>query len=107
MKRNLPFLDQERLNLIFEGVYDSPGDFQTGDRIAALIGTLRAMQQFNYRFRPDDTLRLFDLFDAQFNFERNSEGATLWLALMLAIQELYGFSDPKLVEVIGQVTVRK
>lgn len=107
MKNNLPFLDQERLNLIFEGVYDAPGDWQTGDRIAALINTLRAMQQFNYRFTPDDTRRLFDLFDAQFNFERNSEGTALWLALILAVQELYGFGDSKLIEVMRQVTVRK
>lgn len=107
MKRDLPFLDQQRLNQIFTGVYDMPGDFQTGDRLAALTSTLRTMQQFNYHFRPNDTRHLFDLFDAQFNFEQNSDGTTLWLALILAIQELYGFTDNKLVEVIFQVTVRK
>lgn len=107
MKNNLPFLDQERLNLIFEGVYDLPGDWESEDRIAALINTLRAMQQFNYRFRPDDTRCLFDLFDAQFNFERHSEGTMLWLALILAVQELYGFGESKLIEVMQQMTVRK
>lgn len=65
-----------------------------------------SMQRFNYRFRPDDTRRLFDLFDELFNFELNSEGTTLWLALILAVQELYGFSDSKLVETIGEVSIR-
>lgn len=107
MKNNLLFLNQERLNLIFDGVYDVPTDWKSEDRVAALVTTLRTMQRFNYHFRPDDTRRLFDLFDAQFNFERNSEGTTLWLALILAVQELYGFGDSKLREVIAQVTVRK
>lgn len=107
MKNNLPFLNQERLNLIFEGVYDAPGDWKPEDRIDALINALRAMQQFNYRHRWDDTRRLFALCNPLFHFEPNSEGTTLWLALILAIQELYGFSDGKLVELLQQVTVRK
>jgi hypothetical protein len=31
----------------------------------------------------------------------------MWLALILAIGELYGFSDQKLLEVMKQVKVRK
>lgn len=107
MKRDLPFLDQERLDKIFTGVYDLPGDFKTEDRFISLTRTLRTMQQFNYHFRPNDTRHLFYLFDAQFNFEQNSDGTTLWLALILAIQELYSLTDSKLVELIFQITVRK
>lgn len=112
MKTNLPPLNEDLLKKIFDGVYaiagQSPEYERTPDeRIQALLDTLYAMQRFNYRFRPDDTRLLFDLFDAHFNFERNSEGTTMWLALILAIQELYGFTDGKLVEVIRQVTARK
>ena len=111
MKNNLPVLNEALLNRIFDGVYGGGGQ-QSNELIGhepvqALIDTLYAMQKFNYRFRPDDTRRLFDLLDKQFHFELNSEGTTLWLALILAIQELYGFTDGKLVEVMRQVTVRK
>lgn len=105
MKNNLPLLDQKLLNKMFDAVYI--GYEKTSDeRINALIDTLYAMLKFNHHFRPDDTRRLFDLFDAQFNFERNSEGTTIWLALILAIQELYGLTDSKLVEVMRQMTLR-
>lgn len=113
MNKNLPYLTEERLNQIFDGVYGmslttAAEARQFGDeRMRDLASALYALQRFNYRHRPDDTYRLFPLFDAQFNFERNSEGTTLWLALILAIQELYGFTDTKLAEVIGQVTIRK
>lgn len=111
MRKNLPRLNQERLDMIFARVYPS-GVSQQGepiaeDRIQALIDVLRAMQTFNYHYRVDDTNRMFDLFSSQFNFEMNSEGTTLWLAMILAIQELYGFTDGKLVEVMRQVTVNK
>lgn len=110
MKNNLPSLNEVLLNRIFDGVYggarQQPNGLIDHEPVQALINTLYAMQRFNHRFRPDDTRRLFDLFDAQFNFELNSEGATLWLALILSIQELYGFTDSNLVEVIGRVTVR-
>ena len=111
MRNNLPRLTQELLDSIFDNVYstgcDTSSSCLASDRICALRDVLHVMQRFNYQHRPDDMRRLFDLFNAQFNFEPNSEGTTLWLALILAIQELYGFTDRKLVEVIGQVTIRK
>lgn len=111
MKLNLPPLDQALLSRIFAGVYGG-GELQpeygwkNDVSILALLDTLYAMQRFNHRYRPDDTRRLFDLFDELFNFELNSEGTTLWLALILAIQELYGYSDSKLVKVVGEVSIR-
>lgn len=39
--------------------------------------------------------------------ERNSEGTELWLALGLAIKELYGMRQATLRKVLQQVTVRK
>lgn len=113
IKKNLPYLNAERLEQIFAGVYNAPAPAageaaQTGDeRIRDLANALYALQRFNYRHRRDDTLRLFSLFAPRFNFERNTDGPVLWLALALAIQELYGLSDSKLVEVIGQLATRE
>lgn len=112
MRKNLPYLDQERLNIIFEHVYDVVSTQEVAttfndEKLDDLLDTLQAMQYFNYKHRPDDTRTLFYVFTSIFHFEQNSEGATLWLSLILAIQEMYGFSEKKLVEIIGKVSVRK
>ncbi len=115
MKNNLPYLTPERLTTIFESVYDivrvqeeleSVGKFGE-ERLDCLLVTLQAMQSFNYGFRPDDTRQLFGPMNSIFKFERNSDGTTLWLSLILAIKELYGFSDHKLYEVMAEVKLRK
>ncbi len=115
MKKNLPYLNQERLDFIFNAVYENvetmtqPEFDNSNDdgRLKCLLLALKAMQRFNHCYRSDDTRPLFDLLNPIFNFERNSEGTTLWLSLILAIQELYGFSESKLVQVMQQVTIRK
>ena len=76
-------------------------------RLIHLLSTLKSMQSFNYQYRPDDTRALFELMNKIFNFEKNSEGTTLWLSLILAIKELYGFSDNSLSKVMKQTTIRK
>lgn len=111
-RKNLPYLDQERLNYIFEAVYDplpeNPSETLYGDdKMASLLCVLKSMQGFNHHFRRDDTREIFPLFDPIFNFERNSEGTTLWLSMILAIQELYEFSGAKTRELLSRVTVRK
>jgi hypothetical protein len=111
MKNNLPYLNNERLDEIFEHVYENMDcvEKQTlnEDKFSHLLYTLKSMQSFNFLHRPDDTRELFYLLDGVFNFERNSEGTTLWLSLILALKELYGFSDRKLVTVMNQVSIRK
>lgn len=109
---NLPYLNPERLDIIFDHVYDTVGIYNSkqnfsDEKLTDFITMLQAMQSFNHHHRPDDTRRLFYLLNGTFNFERNSEGTTAWLALILAIQDLYRFSDEKLVSVLKQVTVRK
>ncbi|RUM53657.1 MAG: hypothetical protein DSY85_08540 [Marinomonas sp.] len=113
MKDDLPFLNQQRLDAIFNNVYSgavpelhSTVPFED-ERLEALARILFAMQHFNYQFRPDATHKLYSLMSKIIKFEQNSEGTTLWLALILAIKELYGFSNKKLVEVMKQVSVRK
>ena len=112
MKKNLPYLDQDRLNIIFDHVYDIVSEDKgesifEEDRLSALLDTLKSMEHFNYFHRPDDTRVLISLMSPIINFESNSDGTTLWLSLILAIKELYGFSDKKLVSVIKQITIRK
>ena len=113
MKNNLPYLNQERLNVIFDNVYDCVGlatsELRKFDdaKLSHLLDTLKSMQSFNYQHRPDDTRPLFNLLNPIFNFERNSDGTTLWLSLFLAIKELYGFSEKKLVTVAKQISIRK
>ncbi len=106
-------LNQERLDCIFDHVYDNVGINEgkaifKDEKLADFFDMLKFMQNFNFRYRGNDTYPLFHLLnDRVFIFERNSEGTTLWLALILAIKELYGFSDEKLISVLGQVSVRK
>jgi hypothetical protein len=112
MNRNLPFLDKDRLNIIFDHVYDIVSEKIAEStfvekRLLHLLDTLKSMQSLNYHHRPDDTRDLFKLMNKIFNFEINSEGTSLWLALILAIKELYGFSDNNLLEVMKQTTIRK
>ncbi len=113
MKSDLPYLDQERLDMIFTHVYDLleadvSNPFHQDEKLSAFFEMLKSMQLFNYRHRGTDTHSLFYLLDPKvFNFERNSEGTTVWLSLILAIKDLYGFSDDKLISVIKQVTVTR
>ena len=112
MKKNLPYLNQDRLDIIFDHIYDIVSEDKgkkifEEEKLSSLLDTLKFMQSFNYMHRPDDTRELFSLTNPIFNFERNSEGTTLWLSMILAIKELYGFSDKKLVTVIKQITIRK
>jgi len=111
MKNDLPYLNKERLDMIFEHVYDNAEKADehkfNEEKLSHFLITLKTMQSFNFRHRPDDTRQLLSLLDGIFNFERNSEGTTLWLSLILAIKELYGFSDRKLFTVMKKVTIRK
>jgi hypothetical protein len=112
MSTNLPRLTEERLNIIFDHVYDIVGinqgyrEFEE-ERLSHLLETLKSMQSFNYQYRPEALLELFSLMDGIFTFEHNSEGTTLWLSMVMAIRDLYAFSDMRLIKVIRKVSVRK
>lgn len=112
MKKNLPYLNQERLDIIFGQVYDflDKKDIELSfeDKFSHFLEMLKSMQSFNYHHRRDDTNELFTLLHPEvFDFEINSDATTAWLSLILAIKDLYGFSDKKLISVIKQVTVRR
>lgn len=109
--KKLPDLTSENLNAIFKGVYQCVSRDQISEefgdpQLQVLMKTLYGEQYRNYRERGEDTYRLFTVVNSLFNFEPNSEGTTLWLALILAVQELYGLTDKKLLKVMRMVTIR-
>ena len=112
MKKNLPYLNQERLDIIFSQVYDflDKKDIKLSfneDKFSQFLEMLKSMQLFNYHHRRDDTNELFLLlYPEVFDFEINSDATTAWLSLILAIKDLYGFSEEKFISVIKQITVR-
>jgi hypothetical protein len=109
LNKNLPYLTPERLKLIFNDVYafNLDDEFKESlssldDKMSEFIYTLKQMQRFNYLYRPEDTINLFEVASKIFYFQPNSDGPIIILALMLAIKELYGFSDQKLIQIMKQ-----
>jgi len=111
MKRNergLPILDQGLLNIIFEHVYNKDPENIADRELRDFVRLLLSMQQYDYRYRSSEYSQLFPLFEAIVGpMETNSEGTSMWLALGLAIKELYGLRIPTLESLLKKVTVRK
>lgn len=107
-ERELPILDQELLDAIFASVYDGDAEHISDAPLGDFFNLIYTLQRFNYRYRPETCAALFPLFEETVGpMERNSEGTTLWLALGLAIKELYGMRRSTLKNLLAQVTVRK
>lgn len=106
--RELPYLDQPLLDRTFEGVYGLNLTSIEDEALRDFLSTLYTLQAYNYRCRPQSCAALFPLFEGTVGpMERNSEGTTLWLALGLAIKELYGMRNATLRALLTQVTIRK
>lgn len=106
--RELPHLDRQNLNSIFEGVYGVDLVQITDEQFRDFLDMLYTLQHYNYRYRPNATAGLLPLFEKTVGpMELNSEGTKLWLALGLAIKELYGMRNSTLKGVLGQITARK
>ena len=108
----MPYLNQERLDVIFGHVYDRLDDVKAErafeeEKLNHLLRVLKAMQDFNLEHHPEDRYEVFSLTNGIFDFNMNGGGTDYRLALILAVKELYGFSDDRLVSVMGQVGVRK
>lgn len=113
MKKDLPYLNKERLNIIFDHVYDivdindSKKNFNE-EKLSEFLEMLKSMQLFNYHHRCNDTRNLFFILHPKvFNFEINSGATTVWLSLILAIKDLYGFSNEKLISTMKNVSIIK
>jgi hypothetical protein len=107
-ERDLPFLDQPILDTIFNCVYGVDLEKIEDQQLRDFLGVLLSMQQYNYQYRNRATAVLFPIFEETVGpMEINSEGTTLWLALGLALKELYGLRISSLKALLRQVTVRK
>lgn len=110
MKRNdrsLPFLDEKLINIIFENVYGISPEEKLDEELSDFMKLLGSMQGYNYRYRNDMLRRVYCVISKVIEFEINSEGTSIWLALCLAIKELYGMTDRTLLNIMRQVKVRK
>ena len=72
------------------------------------IKLLLSFQEYNYRHRFEQTVKLFPLFEMTVGpMNRNCDGTTLWLALGLAIKEVYGFRRETLRELLEKINIKK
>jgi len=111
MKRNeraLPMLDRELLNIIFDHVYNKDPEEIADKELRDFIKLLLAMQHYNHWYRSDEYMQLAQMFEATVGpMETNTEGTDMWLALGLAIKELYGLRLSTLESLLKKVTVQK
>lgn len=105
MKFTLPELTKKRLRWLFDYVYEMeiPPLFPKAstpvvDKTLMLI--LKSMQIANIDHRTEECVELFRLFNELYFLETNSEGTTRFLALALAVKELYRLEDDELQRVI-------
>jgi hypothetical protein len=83
-------------------------DAITDPETREFIELLGHLQRYNHHYRTLQLIELLPLFEEAIGpMERNSEGTDLWIALGLAIKELYGMRKSTLAGVLRQVTVRK
>ena len=111
MKRNergLPILDQSQLNIIFEHVYNKDPEDIADKELRDFVKLPLSMQQNNYWYRFSEYWQLFPSFEAAVgSMETNFVGTSMWLALGLAIKELYRLRSSTLESLLKKITVRK
>ncbi len=105
MKFSLPGLTKKRARWIFDYVHerDMPPMFpnaSTPDIDKTLMLILKSMQIANIERRTEECVDLFRLFNEPGFLETNSEGTTWFLALALAVKELYRLEDEELQRII-------
>jgi len=110
----LPWLDAEVLDTILDCVYGITSQVQASRPllrepvIADLIAVLQAMQTYNARWRGEALVQLLPVLEESLGaMEPNSEGTTRWLALALALRDLYGIRNQTLGDLLKSTTVRK
>ena len=114
-EKGLFYLDAEIMTAIFDCVYGIDGGLEKNTKrllkdssFKDFIKLLLTFQDFNYRYRFEETAKLFSLFESTVGpMNRNSDGTILWLALGLAIKELYGFRRETLKGLLKSVNIRK
>ncbi len=113
LRNSLPALNGESLDFIFDHVYEISGFSGEGKtekdfKLTSLLEILKGLQRFNLDHRLDDVFELNQkaVVPAGLELQSNSDGSVLWLAMLLAIQELYGLSNGNLIKTIRQIRIR-
>ncbi|RFU61974.1 hypothetical protein [Peribacillus glennii] len=113
--KGLIYLNETTMTAIFDCVYGI-NDYLKPETKQLLnekmfqdfVNLLLVQQNYNYWYRQGIAAELFSLFESTVGpMERNSDGTILWLALGLAIKELYGLRYSTLKELLKKVNVRK
>jgi hypothetical protein len=106
---DLPFLDQFTIDTLFKCASGSEEDLdkiksrQVRDFAEMLLG----MQSYNIKYRTRQVQKLFPLLDETIGpLDSSSERTALWVALALAVKELYGMRPDTLKIVLKKVTVQ-
>lgn len=113
--KGLIYLDEKTMTAIFDCVYGINDHLRPETKqlmnekmFCDFVKLLIEQQNFNYRYRQENTAELFSLFESTVGpMERNSDGTILWLALGLAIKELYGLRNSTFKGLLKNVKVRK
>ncbi|HHW37273.1 MAG TPA: hypothetical protein GXX18_08575 [Bacillales bacterium] len=115
-EKGLIYLNEETMTAIFDCVFGTDGgglrtttkQLLWEPKFRDFVKTLNGLQEYNYRYRIDQVMDLFPIFESAIGpFEFNSEGTTLWLAMGLAIKEVYGFRRSSLEELLKLVKIKK
>ncbi len=113
LRTSLPALNGESLDFIFDHVYEIYGILgeskaQKDCKLPGLLEILKGLQKFNYDHRLDDAFELHQkaVIPSGLQLQSNSEGSVLWLAMLLAIKELYGLSNSSMIKAIRKISIR-
>lgn len=115
-EKGLIYLDEEIMTAIFDCVYGTDGgglcsatkQLLWEPKFRDFVKALNELQEYNYRYRTEQLVDLFPIFNSTIGpFEYNSEGTTLWLAMGLAIKEVYGLRRSTLEELLKLVNIKK
>ena len=103
---DLPYLDPSLLKTIFINANSKEEDLEKikGRQLRDFVEMLLAMQKYNVRHRSHQLQKLFPLVDELTGpFEPDKESTALWIALVLAIKELYGMRTETLKTVLKKM----
>lgn len=104
MRAKLPTLTKKRLRWLLDHAYDEVTADLFKERASSpeenLLLIVKLMQQANLTYRANDCVALFPLFSGQDFLEPNSEGTTTFLAMALAIKELFAIEEEDLKRLV-------
>ena len=103
---DLPYLDPSLLKTIFANNSGKEEDLAKikSRQLRDFMVMLLAIQKYNARYRGHQIQKLFPLVDEETGpFEPDQESTVLWVALVLAVKELYGMRTETLKTVLKKV----